>query len=374
MPGQRLEDIKMDRCPDYRNLEVTELLMLWRGTAVAAAYQPALLAVVICVLCCLWIQYYPDYYPAIDGLGHQLLIVPVGFLMVVRTNLAYDRWWNGRLTIGKVLFHSRQIETMTMNYINADDPDGEVLRRTMMQYVYVMFVVVRHNLLKRSVGMRGDPHDYKEYLTVTEFIYLKNMSANRPIQVISWLRHTLRNAKNHILLPQLYQTLDMEISGLLQAWQQAAILCSTPMPMPYAHLLKWLQFMWVYTVPIPLVGKLNNPLIGPWFAPFIVLLMAITLLGLDAIGSEIEDPFGNDYNDIPVEDVAKNLVQDTQYISYGMDLPGEVKRIRPTFESPRELEAVKEVKEGTFEAHFDVDAFANASTAQQNKQTLETES
>ena len=42
--------------------------------------------------------------------------------------------------------------------------------------------------------------------------------------------------------------------------------------------------------------------------------MAITLLGLDAIGSEIEDPFGNDYNDIPVEDVAKNLVQDTQYI------------------------------------------------------------
>merc|ERR1711908_130337 len=69
--------------------------------------------------------------------------------------------------------------------------------------------------------------------------------------------------------------------------------------------------MWVFTVPIPLCNKLDGPLIGPWLTPLIVFL-----LGLDAIGKEIEDPFGDDYNDIPVEEFQKTLLADSNYITY----------------------------------------------------------
>src|SRR5262245_38902537 len=47
--------------------------------------------------------------PSVDPLGHQLLAVALGMLIVFRTNTAYDRYWEGRKCWGNILASARHL-------------------------------------------------------------------------------------------------------------------------------------------------------------------------------------------------------------------------------------------------------------------------
>ena len=48
-----------------------------------------------------------------------------------------------------------------------------------------------------------------------------------------------------------------------------------------------------------------------WFAIPITLLVIFTLYGIDVIASELEDPFGYDRNDIPMDAVVEDIRAET---------------------------------------------------------------
>ena len=54
------------------------------------------------------------------------------------------------------------------------------------------------------------------------------------------------------------------------------------------------MFFYCFALPFGLVGTLG------WFCPLTVLLVSYAFLGLDALGDEIEDPFGLDPEDLPL--------------------------------------------------------------------------
>jgi putative membrane protein len=41
--------------------------------------------------------------------------------------------------------------------------------------------------------------------------------------------------------------------------------------------------------------------------PFVVAIVAYTFFGLDALGDEIEEPFGTDANDLPLDAICRTL-------------------------------------------------------------------
>jgi putative membrane protein len=44
-----------------------------------------------------------------------------------------------------------------------------------------------------------------------------------------------------------------------------------------------------------------------WLAVPVMGFLTLILLGINEIGVEIEDPFGNDPNDLPVDQICKNI-------------------------------------------------------------------
>ena len=44
-----------------------------------------------------------------------------------------------------------------------------------------------------------------------------------------------------------------------------------------------------------------------WITPIVVALVSFTLLGIEEIGIQIEDPFGRDANDLPLDLICKNI-------------------------------------------------------------------
>jgi putative membrane protein len=51
-----------------------------------------------------------------------------------------------------------------------------------------------------------------------------------------------------------------------------------------------------------------------WLTPIAAACLAFALFGVDEIGVEIEDPFGYDPNDLPLEAILRTIAADTREI------------------------------------------------------------
>jgi putative membrane protein len=55
------------------------------------------------------------------------------------------------------------------------------------------------------------------------------------------------------------------------------------------------------TLPLALVGTFG------WWNLVVVYLVSYILFGIEEIGVEIEDPFGDDENDLPLEQISEGI-------------------------------------------------------------------
>merc|ERR1712196_594113 len=82
----------------------------------------------------------------------------------------------------------------------------------------------------------------------------------------------------------------------MRAFEEMDQNITTPLPLPYCHLCKWLMSLYLFFYPIacslPEEGVLINTLTA--------VVIAIAMFGIEAISMEIEDPFGDDDNDFDV--------------------------------------------------------------------------
>jgi putative membrane protein len=82
----------------------------------------------------------------------------------------------------------------------------------------------------------------------------------------------------------------------------------TPLPLAYRIVIS--QITWVYVLVLPL--QLND--LG-WKMILATLVTAYIILGLAQIGSHIENPFGNDVNDLPLDAFCEQIAHDIDVIS-----------------------------------------------------------
>jgi putative membrane protein len=47
-----------------------------------------------------------------------------------------------------------------------------------------------------------------------------------------------------------------------------------------------------------------------WLTPIFTAIVSYTFFGLDAIGDELEDPFGRDENDLPTDALVRSVERD----------------------------------------------------------------
>ena len=72
-------------------------------------------------------------------------------------------------------------------------------------------------------------------------------------------------------------------------------LANTPLPFAYTLLVYRTAWLYCLLLPVGLTGSLG------WATPIVVALVAYTFFGLDALGDELEEPFGTEPNDLPLD-------------------------------------------------------------------------
>lgn len=216
------------------------------------------------------------------------------FLLVFRTNAAYDRWWEGRKHWGMMINRTRDLARQAAAYIGDDVHVERIVRYT------IAFAVTTkvHLRMERALDDLGNMSVLSDE-QVTEIQQAKHM----PNFVLDVLSQTLVSAKAAGLLSDITV---MQLDSTLTQFEDDLGACErimkTKMPFAYIVHLRAFLILWLLVLPFVLVYDFE------WHTVPACFLAAYALFGLDSIGVDIENPFGHDFNDLPLDDITNTTI------------------------------------------------------------------
>jgi len=220
-----------------------------------------------------------------------LLHTTVGFvlslLLAYRTNTAYERWWEGRKLWGALVNNSRNLALKLSAYLR-DDHDRDIFRRAIPTYA----AVLAEHLANIEVSQM-----LFEGLDLT-----LDHQKHSPNQVAKLLFENSNKlyTSGKITGDQFY-IINAELQSFTDICGACERIKNTPIPYSYSAFIKKFIFFYVMTLPFGFVFSLGYLVI-----PVVVFIFYV-LASLELIAEEIEDPFGNDDNDLPTKKMAANI-------------------------------------------------------------------
>lgn len=255
---------------------------------------------------------------------HAFLLFPISFLLVFRSNTAYARFWEGRGHFETFNFALRELSRRTTTFIRDYDVDpqlgydrkSDALRRNMLRMLMALAIATRQNLRKRTGGdiaHREGLAAVKPYLTEDELEEWNDQVKNRPLLVMSWLGKYISEAEYEKKLQggEVMMAFDNNISLALRGWMGMNKVCFQPLPFPYLHMLHWAILLWSISLPCRLVGPYG------WCTCIVSPIIVLALYAIEETSQEIEDPFGDDLNDLPTENFELGLKRDARLVMSG---------------------------------------------------------
>lgn len=224
------------------------------------------------------------------GMIHSLLGFVLSLLLVFRTNTAYDRWWEGRKLWGKLVNDSRNFVIK----INSILPENDVKNRTQIaKYLRFFPHFLANHLSKESTRLVLD-EDFSDLQ--------KELQHHPPAELVFLLTKKLYQLKKENKISDTEMLfLDTQLSGLLDVCGGCERIKNTPIPYSYSSFIK--KFIIFYVMALPVANVVN---LGGFMIP-ITMFVYYVLMSLELIAEEIEDPFNNDENDIPMEAISQNI-------------------------------------------------------------------
>ncbi|MFT4031338.1 MAG: bestrophin family protein [Siphonobacter sp.] len=223
---------------------------------------------------------------------HSLLGFVMSMLLVFRTNSAYDRWWEGRKLWGSLVNNSRNLAIKLAHIIPVSEGEDRHFFRTMIpNYAFCLKNHLRNvylpEELQETAGFsRSDLKvDY----------HIPNQMAMRIFSKLDELY------QRGIIRPEHLLVLNAEFQSFTDICGGCERIRKTPIPFSYSSFLKKFISIYCLTLPFGYVLTLQYSVIP------MVLFIFYVLASLEEIAEEIEDPFGNDANDLPTDDISAGI-------------------------------------------------------------------
>lgn len=250
------------------------------------------IAILTAVITALELHFYPTS-SVLKNLTsvYSLLGFVISLLLVFRTNTAYDRWWEGRKLWGAVVNDSRNLSSVLSSLnLNASERVG-----------YTELIMGFSNSMKE--------HLRRKKLNLS-FPLDESMSvANQPL----WFAHNMRisieelRASNRIDSVQ-WQQLNRHVDQLIDSLGACERILNTPIPFSYSLFFKKFIFIYVVTMPLAFVELFE------YWSVLISTFVFYALVSMEILAEEIEDPFGTDDNDLPLDDICQRIEENVSQI------------------------------------------------------------
>ena len=224
------------------------------------------------------------------SLIHTLLGFVLSMLLVFRTNTAYDRWWEGRKLLGKMVNDSRNLAIKLHAILPEDDKEN---RDFFKKYLCFFPHLLSRHLSKQSTKMelaQDQQHTEVEQLP-------------HPPNALIWrIRNQVQKLyREGVITGDQLIILDTQLSGFLDVCGGCERIKNTPIPYSYSSFTK--KFIVIYVITLPIAYAMS---IG-YMMTFLTVFVFYVLMSLEVLAEEIEEPFNNEENDLPMELIAQNI-------------------------------------------------------------------
>jgi ion channel-forming bestrophin family protein len=274
------------------------LALQWRGSVASKVFPGLLLCGGLgCIASLL------DYWGfSLSWQGFDILITNVsynlvlGLLLVFRTNSAYDRFWEGRKAWGTITASIRSLGHMIWVAIAEVEPKDREHKISALRLLVACAIATKLQLRQQPVNSELEP-----LMTQEQFLMLQ-AAKTTPLQLAIWIGEYMQKQYNRKLLSVNQLTaMNGLVNELLSALTTCERILSTPIPLAYAIYLKRLLLIYCISLPFQVVSTLH------WWTTPIVIVLTFVLLGVEEIGTEIENPFGEDASDLPLDAICATI-------------------------------------------------------------------
>ncbi|CAE7737829.1 unnamed protein product [Symbiodinium pilosum] len=242
-----------------------------------------------------------------DGSVYGAFSLVLSFTLVFRCQQAYQRYTAS----------AKAMHTMSSEWIDAC---GSLLsfvkvskkstgERQQFEGVLVRLFCLMHACAMEDLCNKGDHFKLLDIEAfVTEDLALLKQPANAntlenpksmQIQyVFIWIKYLIVQGIDSGLLsipPPILTRVYQEIGAGMAEFHEAQMISMWPFPFPYAQLSLFLSVLHLFLAPIIMVKYTS----GVWAAALLTYISIVCVMSLNIIGVELENPFGEDTNDLP---------------------------------------------------------------------------
>ena len=248
-------------------------------------------------------------------LPFTLIGLALSIFLGFRNNTSYDRFWEGRKLWGGLVNASRSITRQILTLVIEPETAGPQRRLSDRHRQLVHDVSAYIHALRLHLQGRQDLELMTQFLGRVTAERLARES-NPPIAILQRLGDDLHAAWRQgwirdYHLPVLEQSLT-ELTALQGGCERIR---ATPIPFAYTVLMHRIVAIYCFALPFGIVDTVGV------FTPVVVSLVSYAFLGLDTIGSEIENPFDDDPNDLPLHQLSRMIEINLRELLGETDLP-----------------------------------------------------
>ncbi|CAK7218025.1 hypothetical protein SBRCBS47491_003366 [Sporothrix bragantina] len=289
------------------------------------------------------------------GISNTVLTITgfvVGLSLSFRSSTAYERYSEGRRYWAQLIFVSNNLARVFWYHAKTrdDHKDHDILAKlTAMKLVVAFAVALKHKLrfepytdyedlagfvghldtfageaTRYDPGRRPDDSSRGVFKTIGESLGLSMAQSNPrklikrsqrplgnlPLEIVNYLACFADELTNNWQLEKPhFNPLYNNITALNEILIGTERVLTTPLPIAYAIAINQITWLYVFLLPFQLLNSLS------WVTIPATLAAGYIILGLLFIGREVENPFGDDVNDLPLDTYCAQIAAEVDLVA-----------------------------------------------------------
>jgi putative membrane protein len=238
-----------------------------------------------------------------------LMGLPLAIFLGFRNNAAYDRYWEARKQWGELVLLSRNLARQCLTLVRpgaAPHDEREHIVRLAIAFAYA---------LKHRLRGSGGSDEIGPLLPAEEWQRVQHASNLPNLLMLEMGADLARCMREGRIDPVIVPALESTLSRMTAAATACERIKNTPIPFSYTLLLHRTAYLYCFLLPFGLVDTIG------YMTPLVVAIVAYTFFGLDALGDEIEEPFGTSANDLPLDALCRAIEIDLREALGDKDIP-----------------------------------------------------
>lgn len=289
------------------------LFFILRGSIIQTIAPKILLIAVVGEIVATINHFYPGIFKSISIAPFAILGLSLSIFFGYRNNACSERWWEARKLLGHLVYEMRSFAREITALLSVEE---EVVKQRIIRRA----IAFTHALMARLRSTDAQA-TVRNWVPSGDWPHLASRR-NMPNAILQDLAGDLADCMRRDQISDiLYSIFETRLTAFSETQAGCERILSTPVPFAYSLLLHRTATAFCLLLPCALVESYA------WLTPLPAMAVAYTFFGLDALGDELEEPFGLTPHDLPLNAIARIIEIDLLEALGEKNLPEPLKPV-----------------------------------------------